>query len=264
MIKISCLGPAGSYSELAAKTLRPDCETVFCRNFYEVIETLVKGKSDYAVLPLENSIQGGVVVNFDLILENEVFAVEETVLKIDHRLAMKEGVHLSDIRRVFSHEQALGQCSMFLSEKMPTAKLRYSDSTAESISKLDADTAGIVGAHIKAEGVVLSEENIANEKMNCTRFLLLERRKELPLKSNKVMFVATTEHIPGALVSLLQVIARHGINLTRISSRPIRGEFGKYRFFIEISGDIASPVLHNALAEVESMCAQFRLLGAYD
>ena len=163
MIKVSCLGPAGSYSELAAKELCPDCERLLCRNFHETIESLVNGASDYAVLPIENSIQGGVVVNLDLVSQYSVFAIKETVLQIDHRLAMLRGVKREDITQVYSHEQAIGQCGTFLREHLPGAKCRYADSTAESLSLLDAHTAGIVGAHVRAEGVVLSEENIANE-----------------------------------------------------------------------------------------------------
>ena len=88
MSKVSCLGPAGSYSELAAIELCPDGERLLCRNFHETIESLVNGLCDYAVLPIENSIQGGVVVNLDLVSQYSVFAIKETVLKIDHRLAM--------------------------------------------------------------------------------------------------------------------------------------------------------------------------------
>lgn len=263
-MKVSCLGPAGSYSELAALELCPDCAAVFCRNFHEVIENLVNGSCDYAVLPIENSIQGGVVVNLDIISEYPVFAIKETVLKIDHRLALRAGVKCEDIEEVYSHEQALGQCETYLREHLPNAKCRYADSTADSLSRLDAHTAGIVGAHVKAEGVVLSQENIANEKCNYTRFMLLERRGDLPAKSEKVYFVAVTEHVPGALVGLLQIFARNRIDLTRIESRPIKGMFGQYRFFIELNGNVADEGLVNTLREARDYCVHFRLLGAYD
>lgn len=263
-MKVSCLGPAGSYSELAAKKLCPTCELLLCRNFHEVIESLVNELCDYAVLPIENSIQGGVVVNLDLVSQYSVFAVKETVLKIDHRLAMLKGVRMEDITHVYSHEQALGQCEAFLRERLPNAKCRYANSTAESLSLLDDHTAGIVGAHVQKENVVLSEENIANEKCNYTRFMLLERRGDLPARSSKVFFAAVTDHVPGALVELLQIFARSGINLTRIESRPIPGMFGQYSFFIELSGDVANPVVLDALRAARDYCVHFRLVGAYD
>ncbi len=264
MIKVSCLGPAGSYSELAASELCPEGERLLCRNFHEVIESLVNELCDYAVLPIENSIQGGVVVNLDLVSSYSVFAIKETVLKIDHRLAMLRGVKREDITQVYSHEQAIGQCQTFLREQLPGAKCRYADSTAESLSLLDEHTAGIVGAHVRAEGVVLSDENIANEKCNFTRFMLLERRGDLPARSSKVYFSAVTGHVPGTLVELLGIFARSNINLTRIESRPLPGKFGCYSFFIELSGDVADQNLIDALRAARDYCEHFRLIGAYD
>ena len=248
MIKVSCLGPAGSYSELAAKELCPDCERLLCRNFHETIESLVNGASDYAVLPIENSIQGGVVVNLDLVSQYSVFAIKETVLQIDHRLAMLRGVKREDITQVYSHEQAIGQCAEFLRTRL----------------LLHAHTAGIVGAHVRAEGVVLSEENIANEKCNYTRFMLLERRGDLPAHSTKVYFSAVTGHVPGTLAELLQIFARNNVNLTRIESRPLRGKFGQYSFFIELNGNVADPKLIDVLRAARDYCEHFRLIGAYD
>lgn len=264
MKKISCLGPAGSYSELAAKKMCPESELILCKDFYEVVQDLVDGKSDNAVLPIENSIQGSVIANLDILTEYLVFAIKQTVLQIDHRLAVRKGVKLSDIKKVYSHEQALAQCSAFLRRELPSAHQLIANSTAESLLMLDGETAGIVGAHINEEGVVLSEENIANDKLNFTRFLLLERRCDLPERSSKVFFAAVTEHRPGALVEVLQIFARNNINLTRIESRPIKGKFGEYNLFIELCGDVAEERIVRAVSQAKDMCVHFRLIGAYD
>ena len=191
-------------------------------------------------------------------------AVEELVLAIDHRLATLEGVSCDAIERIYSHEQAIGQCAEYLHTHFPNAKLLYTRSTAESLEKLDAHSAGIVGAHVKMQGVVLSKENIADKKRNFTRFLRLVRREEArPKRSEKVFFCATCKHRPGSLYELLGVFARSGINLTRIESRPIRDVFGEYRFFIEIDGDIARKEVVSALKEAEAFCRQFHIIGAY-
>ena len=125
-------------------------------------------------------------------------------------------------------------------------------------------SAGIVGAHVKTQGVVLSKENIADEKRNFTRFLRLVRREEArPKRSEKVFFCATCKHRPGSLYELLGVFARSGINLTRIESRPIRDVFGEYRFFIEIDGDIARKEVVSALKKAGAFCRQFHIIGAY-
>ncbi len=264
--RYSCLGPKGSYSELAALRFSDgEGEIVLCPDFYTAVSALQKGEADFAVLPIENSIQGGVLKNLDLLEHPDApFAVEELVLAIDHRLATLEGVSCDAIERIYSHEQAIGQCSEYLRTHFAGAKLLYTRSTAESLEKLDAHSAGIVGAHAKKQGVVLSQENIADEKRNFTRFLRLVRREEAhPKRSEKVFFCAICKHRPGSLYELLGVFARHGINLTRIESRPIRDVFGEYRFFIEIDGDIAREEVRTALKEAEAFCRQFHIIGAY-
>ena len=220
--RAACLGPAGSYSELAAGVLCPGARAVLFPTFSAVFDALEGGEAECAVIPIENSIQGGVLQNLDLLETRDACAVAETRLRIDHRLALREGVRLSDVTRVYSHEQAIGQCSRFLDTFLPRAERIFTHSTAQSLSLLDAHSAGIVGAHIRAEGVVLSKENIADEKNNFTQFFLLRRRLEgLPRGGKTVFFSAVCEHRPGSLLALLQCFSSHGINLTRIESRPI-------------------------------------------
>lgn len=263
-LKVSCLGPAGSYSELAAKQFcGEEYAVVLCRSFPEVVSKLVSGETDYAILPIENSIQGGVLQNLDLLEQSEIFAIEEIVLPIDHRLVTKGRIPFGQIERIYSHEQAIGQCSEFLEAHFPNAQRVFTQSTAECLGRLDERSAGIVGAHAGGEGLVLSQGNIANDTHNFTRFMLLRRRGEMPPCSGKVFFCAVCEHKPGSLLELLQIFARHGLNLTRIESRPIRGVFGQYRFFIEFAGDIGSAPVRETLDEAGKLCVQFRILGAY-
>ncbi len=263
MKTVSCLGPAGSYSQLAAEQMCQGGQIVLCKTFPEVIGSLSAGKVDCAVIPIENSIQGGVLQNLDLLERENVFAVEERVVQIDHRLVVQEGVALSDVKKIYSHEQAIGQCSEYLSKNFPSARLIATDSTAKSLSLLDGESAGIVGGHVSKEGLVLSKENIANEECNFTRFLRLVLRGELPKTSEKIFLCTVCEHRPGALLELLRVFADANINLTRIESRPMRGVFGEYIFFIEIKGNLADAAVQDALRVTEQNSRKFRLLGAY-
>lgn len=261
---VSCLGPEGSYSHLAAEMLCPESRVLLCGNFPAVFAALAEGAADEAVIPIENSIQGGVLQNLDLLERENVYAVEQTVLKIDHRLALKEGVKLADVRRVYSHEQAIGQCSEYLQKYLPQAECIFTDSTAKSLSLVDDTSAGIVGAHAQKAGVTLSRENIANEKDNFTQFFRLVRREEgLPAHSGTVFFCAVCEHRPGSLLTLLKVFSDEGINLTCVESRPIRGVLGEYRFFIALAGDIADERIRGALERARGVCRTFRILGAY-
>ena len=130
---------------------------------------------------------------------------------------------------------------------------------------MDDRSAGIVGAHIRAEGVVLSDENIADEKNNFTQFFLLRRRSDgLPAHGKTVFFAAVCEHRPGSLLELLRCFSARGINLTRIESRPIPSVPGEYRFFIELAGEVSDSRVCTALSEAEMHCRTFRILGIYD
>ncbi len=264
VLKASCLGPEGSYSELAARELCKGCGIVLCHSFSDAVSLLVGGEVGCAVLPVENSLNGGVLPVLDLLAGADIFGEEEYLLPIDHRLAMLEGVRREDVKTVYSHEQALGQCSQYLHENFPSAALIATASTAESVSRLDRTSAGIVGAHVKREGLVLSAENIADNKQNFTRFLRVVRGDDgRAIRSSMVFLCAECAHRPGSLLGLLAIFYRHGLNLTRIESRPLKESFGQYRFFIEFAGDIASEKVRAALSEVKAYCTAFKLLGAY-
>ena len=225
MSVVACLGPAGSYSELAARRLCPEKEIMLCANFPAVFAAVTGGAADAGVIPIENSIQGGVLQNLDLLETQDVCAAQQTLIRIDHRLAMLEGVQLSEIRRVYSHEQAIGQCSEFLSTHLPQAECIFTDSTAKSLSLLDGHSAGIVGAHVAKAGVVLSEENIANEKNNFTQFFLIRRRAEgLPDHGHTVFFCRRVRASSREPARDPQGIfrARHQFNAHREPSHPQR------------------------------------------
>ena len=281
-MKIAFLGPEGSYSNLAGLSFLKTESTVQkkkgewdeCipfRNFPEVFSALDSGKVDCAVVPIENSLQGGVLQNLDLLQESEdLYAVKETVIHIDHRLVYKEGMELSQIGRVYSHRQALDQCSVFLTKEMPFASLRETESTAFGLSRaIEDDTgksAGIVGAHTEniRKGFVMSAESISDEKNNYTHFLLIKKGKEnLPAHSDRVYFSAVCPHRPGSLLALLQIIAKYGINMTKIESRPVKKQVGDYRFFIEADCDIGSKEVEEMLAEIKANTLECKLLGAY-
>lgn len=262
-MKISCLGPEGSYSELAARAFSG--EPILCRSFSAAVDELVKGNADACVLPIENSLQGSVRQNLDLISRTEgIYAVGKHTLAIDHRIARLKGVAPESVKKIYSHEQAIAQCAEYLHENFPEAEIGYTASTAQSLALLGEHSVGIVGAHIEREGVVLSPENIADDKRNMTEFLLLKRGKEnLPAHSERVFVCVTLSHRPGSLLRFLQTIDGFGLNLTKIESRPVRHSIGEHRFFIEFEGDFVAPVVQYALGALEEKSISFRLIGAY-
>ena len=282
-MKIAFLGPEGSYSHLAAKSfLETETKTlndgkawanecIPFRNFSEVLAAVADGRVDAATVPIENSLQGGVLQNLDLLQASEdLYAVKETVLRVEHRLVYKKGMQLSQIGRVYSHRQAFDQCAEFLSREMPFASLRETESTAFGVTRAMEDDSGksaaIAGAHIKnlRGDFVLSEQSIADEKNNYTTFLLVKKGEEaLPKNSTRVFFSTVCPHRPGSLLELLQIIAKYGINMTKIESRPVKNKVGDYRFFIEADCDIASAQVQEMLGSIRENTLECKLLGAY-
>ncbi len=282
-MKIAFLGPEGSYSHLAAKEfLKTEStgkklagdwdECVPFRNFPEVLAAVENGRVEAAAIPIENSIQGGVSQNLDLLQDFEnLYAVKEMIIRVDHRLVYKEGVKLSEIGRVYSHRQALDQCAAYLSREMPFASLRETESTGFGISRAMEDESGksaaIAGAHIEnlRAGFVMGEECISDEKNNYTHFLLIKKgEKALPTTSERIFFSAVCPHRPGSLLQLLHLIAKYGINMTKIESRPVKNRPGDYRFFIEADCDIAADEVQEMLASIRENTLECKLLGAYN
>ena len=198
--KTGYLGPEGSYSSLAAKQLSPDKEQVPYHSFAGVVQALLKGEVEEAVLPVENTLQGAVTQNLDLLYANaELYAVRAFVLPIEHRLIVKKGTKLEDITHLYSHQQAILQCSVFLSQELPDVKVIYTDSTMQSLSHIKGKgDAGIVGSHVREDGFEFIGGNIADEPKNFTHFLLIRKgRENLPQTSTRIYFAATCPHEPG-------------------------------------------------------------------
>lgn len=265
-MRTAYLGPEGSYSHLAATKMTPAAALFACANFRAVIKAVESGDCDCAVIPIENTLNGGVLQNIDLLQAAEgLVAVEETTLQLDHRLATLTGAKYSGISRIYSHEQPLAQCAEYLARNFPEAQLIATPSTAASLDLVKSfSDAAIVGAHVKREGIILSDGNIADGKNNFTHFLLIKRGSlDAGKRSSKIYFSVTCTHRAGALLDILEPMRAGGLNMTKIQSRPIKDKAGEYRFFIEVEGDYAESSVKNVLDWVKNSTNSFKLLGAY-
>lgn len=265
-MKTGYLGPEGSYSHLAATYMRPNSILLSYVGFPQLIAALKRGETDGAVVPVENALNGGIAQVMDLLQANpELVATEEYVLGIDHRLITQSGAELSGITRIYSHGQALEQCSAYLSENFPDAKLIACQSTAAGLDMIKSPSdACIAGAHTLRGGLQISSEDVSDEKNNHTRFLYVRKGKiDENARSRRVYFSVTCPNVPGGLLRLLEPIFKNGLNMTRIESRPIKDREEEYRFFIETEGDYSSQDVKNALKEVERAGNSFRLIGCY-
>lgn len=265
-MKIGYLGPQGSYSQIAALAFKGDNICLPYPSFYALFKALRLGQTDSIVLPIENTLNGGVMQNLDLLQDAEAaLAVEETRVKIDHRLVTLKGADKSKINRIYSHAQALGQCAKYLEEHFPNAKQIQTPSTSGCLEMIKSESdAGIIGSHCSADGFEISEECISDEQINYTQFLRVEKLSAMPeRRSAKIYFSVTCKHEPGALMRLLSVFANRSLNMTKIESRPIKERVGEYRFFIELEADYASANVKRALEEIKNYTNSFKLLGCY-
>ena len=247
-MKVGYLGPEGSYSQLACRRLCPQAQHVPYPNFYAAHASAVRGETDACVLPIENSLQGGVLQNLDLLKESPLVATDSYTLRIEHKLIYPEGSKLSDVRRVYSHDQAIGQCSKFLLEVIPDAEVIAVESTAKGVGmiRLPSD-ACIGGSQLLREGLTAYEGEIADD----------------PRHTERIFVVAVCENRPGSLAGLLNIMAGHGLDMTKIESRPIKQSHGEYSFFIEFKGDYLSEDIRGALEEMERYCRRLKMIGAY-
>ncbi len=265
-MSVAYLGPDGSFSSTAAKTLFNGPEMFIpCQSFADTMEKVQSGEATCAVLPFFNSVNGSVTQNMDLLNGSGCFAFKKITLGIEHRLYTKRGVRLKDIKRVYSHSQALEQCGQFLKKHIPQAELIAVQSTSESIEHIQSETdAAIASPLCSSKNLVMSRENIADEPTNSTTFLVLKKgQADYTTHSNFVYFCVTCAHKPGALVKILEEISGCSINMTRIESRPIKNKVGEFSFYIEIEGDISSERIAKTLDRISAHAYSMSVLGAY-
>lgn len=264
-MKVAYLGPNGSHSSIALRTLCPDDEGIPYSNFREEVKGVLRGEVDACILPIENTLQGGVLQNLDLMQTYPLIAIKECTLRIEHKLIYRKGTKLKDLKRIYSHEQAIGQCSEFLLEIVPQAEVIAVESTAKGVQMISADTdAGIGSELLVTEGLEAYEGEIANEPNNFTHFLLVVPEWDGKNRhSERVFCVATCPNRPGSLLGLLEIISKAGLDMTKIDSRPIKHNPGHYSFFVEFKGDFLSETVQNVIHDMREYCIALKIIGTY-
>lgn len=265
-MKIAIQGELGSFSHQATLAMVKKAVVVPFAQSSEVFAALENKKVDAAIIPIENTLAGSVVVHYDLFLKYNFFIHQEFQLRIVHNLITTAGVQLSKIRRIFSHPIALEQCRKFLS-KLPDAQAIPFYDTAGSVKHVVQeelrDAAAIASELAAAEyqGVIL-KKGIEDNKQNFTRFFLVSLKKKLNPKANKTTLAFSLKNEPGALCHALNVFASRNIDLSKIESRPVPGEPWQYVFFVDV---LSGPdkVLDKALRELKKIAGFVKVLGSY-
>ena len=275
-MKVAIQGELGSNSHMATLAMlgnHNDVEIIACTVSAQVLEKVVSGEVDGAVLPIENSLHGSVAEHYDLLLELPVRIERESLLRIRHNVIAMPGVKLAAVRKVMSHPVALSQCRRFLAEHPEFEVVPYYD-TAGSVKHLMSsglrDVAGIAPelAAVEYGGEVLVA-GVEDHAENYTRFHLVRRVDEAELvdevgaaTANKMSVAFAIEHRPGTLVAALERLARAGVDLTKIESRPVPGSPWEYVFYVDVRFDQAGKA-EVALAALQEHCRMVKVLGRY-
>jgi prephenate dehydratase len=265
MLKVSFQGERGAYSEAAATLFfKEPIETVPYPTFYEVLESVEIGRTDYAVLPVENSLEGSVPESYDLLLTTKLNAVGEIYHKIKHCLIGSQP--LEKIDTVYSHPQALGQCRKFIQEHHLKPIPTYD--TAGSVKillELKKDNIACIASRKAAEiyNVPVIREGIEDNPNNYTRFLVLATRKQERTSKDKTSIIFSVKHVPGALYEILEKFNADKINLTKIESRPTKNTPWEYNFYVDFEGHQRDKNIQNTLDEIKANTIFLKVLGSY-
>jgi prephenate dehydratase len=266
--RVAFQGERGAYSELAVFRFFPTCDSIPVRSFQDVIDTLLSGSSDYAVVPIENSIEGSVNEIYDLLLQSDLNVIGETYQRIRHCLIANKGSDLDSIKAVFSHPQALAQCRHYLNRRKFDSIPVYDTAGAVKMIKESHDkkAAAIASEYAaKIYGMDILDVGIEDKKNNFTRFYILSREfvNIEPSGNDGTSIIFSVRHAPGSLVSILSEFAERNINLTKIESRPTKETPWEYNFFTDFEGHLADLKIKEILKVIQPKTVFVKILGSY-
>lgn len=260
------LGPEGTFSHFAGlEYLGHSGEFQPRNNLHEVFAAVSGGEAELGVIPLENSLQGTVGQSLDLFMQFDVHVQAEIYCKISHSL-LAAGGGLSDVVRVYSHPQALDQCAAWLRANLPAARIIPTESTAAAARRvLEEEGAAAIG-HMRVAnmlGLAVLARRIEEQPDNWTRFLIIGAQPPEAGNRDKTSMLFSLPDKPGALAEVLNLLAREGINLKKLESRPLRGEKWKYVFFVDLECDLSRGEYQQVLTDLRNNCHTLSILGSY-
>lgn len=266
--RVAFQGEPGAFSQVACEQIfGRRIETVPCPSFEDVFSAVTRRTSEFAVIPIENSLAGSIHQNYDLLSHHALMVVGETFVRIEHSLIAHDGASASALKRVFSHPVALAQCRRFLRRNRRLEQVPFYD-TAGAVKHIREaalrDAAAIASAEAAGiYGMKVLQRHIEDDPGNFTRFLALAPRGTVRRPGEKTSIVFALPNEPGALFKALSVFALRGIDLSKIESRPILGKPWEYLFYVDLRADSRSRPCANALRHLRELAPYFRLLGCY-
>ncbi len=264
---VACQGVEGAFSQLACEKMFKDPFIMYFKSFEAVFGAIEQGLCQYGILPIENSTAGSVKKVYDLMIQRNFSIVRTFRLKVDHNLLANPGAKLSDIKEIYSHEQAISQCGDFLAtlegvNVIPVANTAIASEMVASSGRKDV---AALSSRSCAElyGLECLNDRIQDSDNNYTRFICVTKDPAIYAGANRISLVIAFENRPGALYDILSKLAALDINLTKLESCPVAGSDFEFIFFLELEASVHEPGVLPMLEELERSCANFQFLGSY-
>jgi prephenate dehydratase len=266
-ITVAFQGEHGAYSEQAIQQhFGAAVCTLPCRSFTDIFGALQNGRVTYGMLPVENSLAGTVVPAYDLLVDHDLHVQAEVVLRVEHCLMAPPGIELNNVRRAISHYQALGQCEQTL-RRMGVEAVDYYDTAgaARDLAAAPQPGTAAIASELAAQtyNLEILARHLEDQDFNYTRFFVLGYAPPPRRDPSKTSIILTTRHVPGALYEVMGELARRGLNLTKIESRPRRNRPWHYLFYVDFEGHVDDPLVQQAMLGILNRASFLKVLGSY-
>ena len=264
---VACQGVEGAYAQIACEKIFKNPFILYFKNFEGVFNAIDQGLCNYGVLPIENSTAGSVKKVYDLMIRHNFSIVRTFRLKVDHNLLAMPGAKLPDIKEVYSHEQAINQCSGFLAS-MPGVKVIPVENTAvaaQMVANSGRTDVAALSSRSCAElyGLSCLAASIQDKGNNYTRFICIAKNLEIYPGSDKTSIMMILSHKPGALYKVLARLYTLGINVTKLESRPLPDRDFEFMFYFDLETSIYSEEFVQLMCELDELCEEFKYLGSF-
>ena len=264
---VACQGVEGAYSQIACEKIFKSPFIMYFKNFDGVFNAIEQGMCQYGILPIENSTAGSVTKVYDLMIRHNFSIVRTFRLKVDHNLLANSGASLTDIKTIYSHEQAINQCTDFL-RSLPGVNVVAVENTAmasEMVAKSGQKDVAALSSRSCADlyGLNCLASSVQDKGNNRTRFICISKNLEIYPGSDKTSIMMVLPHKPGALYKVLARLYTLGINVTKLESRPIPDREFEFMFYFDLDTSIYSEEYVQLMCELDELCEEFKYLGSY-
>ena len=264
---VACQGVEGAFSQIACEKIFKSPFILYFKNFEAVFNAIDKGLCQYGILPIENSTAGSVKKVYDLMISHNFSIVRTFRMKVDHNLLAKKGAKISDIKEIYSHEQAINQCSEFLQslEGVTVIPVANTAIASEMVANSPRNDVAALSSRACAElyGLACLKTSIQDNDNNHTRFICISKNLEIYPGADKTSIMMVLPHKPGSLYKLLARLYTLGINVTKLESRPIPNRDFEFMFYFDLETSIYSEEFVQLMCELDELCEEFKYLGSY-